>query len=366
MSLNPYAVLCAFVSLLEGALGIALAVAAVREIARRRRRPELLGDRAPLFAGAGAVVLGLGLASWPLFYLLLDSSVTLWPGVMCMQGVARVGTGSEGPAGRLPALVAILQATKPALALVAGAWLVLHLADRRTRTSPLAGRALATLAALGALATVDAGAEASYVLIRKQEPSLAAGCCTPTSAFVADAGPGVALPMSTTGVASGSPPPVAIAHFALAAALLAGIAAWRHVTVSRGHARGLRRARAREGDAPGGARPPWVSLVVIAGALASIPVGVEFLSRVAAPALLHRPEHECAYCAVSEAPETLVGIGLFLLGALAVAWAGVSGWLARHPETDEARPAQVVRLLTTGLFGYTAAAAFAAAAWAVA
>src|SRR5262249_23750255 len=61
------------------------------------------------------LLLGLNFASWPLFYLLLQSFVREMPGVMCIYGVTRFGSGSIGPARFLPGLILALQITKPTL-----------------------------------------------------------------------------------------------------------------------------------------------------------------------------------------------------------------------------------------------------------
>src|SRR5262245_41954295 len=167
MILNAYSVLALFVGAVEGVLGLLVAAAAARALARRRR-DRAAGEAsqepaAALLLLAAAALLAVSLASWPLLYLLLGSYVPVWRDVMCIQGVARIGSGSVGPAGWLPLLVQALQVTKPLLVFVTGAWLVLHLLDRRTRTAPLWGRVLGVIAAGGLLAAVDAGAMVAYV-----------------------------------------------------------------------------------------------------------------------------------------------------------------------------------------------------------
>ena len=48
------------------------------------------------------LLVGLSVFSWPLLYLLLQSYVPEWPGVMCIYGVTRIGTGSLGVSRWLP------------------------------------------------------------------------------------------------------------------------------------------------------------------------------------------------------------------------------------------------------------------------
>src|SRR5262249_32667052 len=98
-----------------------------------------------------------------------------------------------------------------------------------------------------------------------------------------------------------------------------------------------------------------VPLLLGAGAVAAVPIGVAFLVDVAAPAFLRLPHH-CAYCLASSAPVGLVAVGLFLLGVLATGWAAVARGLAAGEETRAFLPAQVSGLLHAALFGWLGAA----------
>src|SRR5690242_14227943 len=100
MILNAYAVLDGFVLLLRlllGCLVFALSLAyPVKEclsITVNRKDRE---DRFYFLFLSAIVLLALNIACWPLFYMLLQSYVSQWPGVMCIYGVTRVGAGSQG------------------------------------------------------------------------------------------------------------------------------------------------------------------------------------------------------------------------------------------------------------------------------
>src|SRR3954454_9138633 len=144
MILNTYAVLDAFLSLLRGMLGLLvlwLGVSAWWTWLRRPPGPEgrkELEDRGYLLFLLAGLLLALNVLSWPIFYLLLQSYVPEWPEAMCIYGVTKIGLGSLGPARFLPTLVTALQATKPFLVFLSGAWFVLYLVNRRTHTEPLA------------------------------------------------------------------------------------------------------------------------------------------------------------------------------------------------------------------------------------
>ena len=139
MIVKAYSLLAVFVGLLELAMGVAVVVLVGRALRRRRTAPHAVDERLPLLGHLATVLLAVSVGSWPLLYLLLDSYVPQWRGVVCIQGVTRIGEGSVGASGALPTLVAALQASKPALVLAVGAWAVLHAANRATATAPLTG-----------------------------------------------------------------------------------------------------------------------------------------------------------------------------------------------------------------------------------
>src|SRR5262249_30171685 len=150
MLLNSYGVLDAFVASLRifaGLLTLGLGVSVwwgCRATPATDSEPIPEGRTHLLFLLA-FLLLGLNIACWPLFYLLLQSYVGEVRGAMCIYGVLRVGTGTIGPSRFLPGLVQALQLTKPALVFLSGAWLVLYLLNRATVTAPLLPRVLLLL-----------------------------------------------------------------------------------------------------------------------------------------------------------------------------------------------------------------------------
>jgi hypothetical protein len=173
--LNAYAILDAFVSVLRLGLVFPVVWLSVSSWARWRRTEHDPGartafeDRFHLLLLLAGLLLALDVLAWPLLYLLLQSYVPEWPGVMCIYGVTRVGAGTVGTSRYLPVLLEILQAAKPLVVFLSGAWFVLYLVNRRTRTAPLSGRVLIGLLATGLLAGLDATAELTYVLSPKKE-----------------------------------------------------------------------------------------------------------------------------------------------------------------------------------------------------
>jgi hypothetical protein len=322
MILNSYAVLDAFLSLLRLPLAlfaVGLGVAAWR----RWRRPngpedrEDLENRTHLLSLLALLLLGLNLAAWPLLYLLLQSYVPEWSGVMCVYGVTRVGTGSVGASRHLPALLAALQVLKPLVVFACGAWLVLHLLNRRTETGPLLGRVLLALVVCGLLTAVDAAAEVAYLVIPKKGESLAVGCCVGDFEDRAgDARTGLLERVGPTGLTA--------AYFGVNL-LMAGVTL------------GLSRRERPVGRG--------TLLALLAGAVVGLAVGGVFLVEVVAPTVLHLPYHHCPYDLIPGAPEVLVSVGLGVWAAFSVGWACAAGWLARGPEVDPLLPDALGRLL---------------------
>jgi hypothetical protein len=332
MILNSYSVLDAFISLLRLGLGLSiLGLGRLAWLAWRRRQSEPEGgqvpeDRLHLLLLLAGVLLWLNVLSWPTFYLLLQSYVPEWPGVMCIYGVTRIGAGSLGVSRFLPPLVAALQVMKPALVFLSGAWFVLHLINRRTRTAPATGRVLVLLLASGVLGIADAATEITYLVIPKKEEFLSAGCCT--SAYAEDANTGRFLPKIR--VDARQAPWLYAAYYAINVGLVLAIyPRW------------------------GGRRLSAVQLLPIAlAAVLSAAINALFLVEVAAPRLLHMPSHHCAYDLVRAAPTSLVAVALFIAGGFCVGWAFVAAWLGDGPEARPFLPEMVRSLLYSGSLGY--------------
>ncbi len=335
MIVNAYAVLDAFVSFLRlglglVVLGLALSVSGYgfrRAVPRPAR--ESLENRYYLLVLLAGLLLGLNVLAWPLLYLLLQSYVPQWPGVMCIYGVTRIGSHSLGVSRYLPPLLTALQVMKPTLVFLSGAWFVLHLVNRRTRTAPLTGRVRLVLLASALLATVDAAAEVAYLAIPKKEEFLSAGCCT-TAAGETEASrflPG-------TLVADKNVPWLYAVYYAANLGLSATLA-------------GCLRSVRRE------VSPVRLALLAL-GVVGTLAVNMVFLTDAAAPRLLHMPDHHCPYDLIPQAPESLAAVTLFLGGGFCVGWAGVAGWLGRGPECEWFLAGTVSRLLRTGLIAILA------------
>ncbi len=330
MIVNAYSLLAVFVGLLELAMGVAVVVTVGRALRGRRTAPHAVDERLPLLGHLATVLLAVSVVSWPLLYLLLDSYVPQWHGVVCIQGVTRIGEGSVGASSALPTLVAALQASKPALVLAVGSWAVLRAANRATVTAPLTGRELWALLVCGGVAIVDATVGLVYVAIPKTERFLENGCC----AVPADGASRLSEGDFTTLTTATYDARVLTSAYAAVTLALLLATTWA-----------LR-------------RPRWAYGALAAAAVA-VPVGLVFLREVAAPAFLGLPEHRCAYCVLSSSVAGVAFLAFAATGWLAAAFAAVAQGLAGGPETEAFHARQVGRLLQVARLATVVAAAIA-------
>src|SRR5262245_17434632 len=119
MILNGYAVLDGFLAILRLGLGVLVVLLALAAChVSHRRGDEAIAsrqeERGTLLSLAAFALVGLVIVSWPVFYVLLQSYVSEWPGVMCIYGVAQIGTGSVGTAHFLPYSLRVMQFVTPA------------------------------------------------------------------------------------------------------------------------------------------------------------------------------------------------------------------------------------------------------------
>ena len=327
MIVNPYSVLAAFVCAVEIALGAIAAGVGVAACLRARRAADAEAGSHLLFLVA-LTVAAVGAAGLPLLVLTLSSYVPQWPGVMCIQGVTRVGEGSPGAAGWLPGLLAALAVLRPAVIAGAGAWLTMHVVNRSTRSGPLAARVLAAAAG---------GLELAYLLIPKEDRVLADGCCTAPPSLALRAG-------ETRAFLAALPRPAAAATFTW---VLAG--SGLALAASCG---ALRAAAAR------GRAARWPIAFVAAAGVAFLLLGAAFAHDVACPEALGLPHHHCHWCLLASAPENLIAAALAATGALAAVWASVAAWCGVNPDSSDAAGRVAARLLGVAAFAFTATAVF--------
>lgn len=325
MILNAYVILAGFLATVR--LPLAVFVVGLALHAWRKGRlpsaPKSAENRYYLLVLLAIVLLGFNVIAWPLLYAVLQSYVPQWPGVMCIYGVTRIGSGSQGISGYLPALIGTLQVTKPLVVFASGAWFIVYLSNRRLQKSELFSHVIVLLLAFGSISAVDAVMEVAYLTIPKSEKFLDVGCCT--TALTEPGSPRRFVPSAL--VNESSRPWIRVAYVALNAGIPLALIACQFKI-----------------------RRNWL-IVPLAAALISLPVSIVYLVEIAAPTILALPYHHCPYDLLANAPETAVGIGLFLLGVLAIGWASIVDWLGRSAACQGIQRT-IERLLFVSAFGY--------------
>ena len=276
---------------------------------------------------AAGLLFVLNLLAWPLLYAVLQSYIPQWPGVMCIYGVTRIGSGSEGPSRILPGMLLGLQIIKPLTVFLSGAWGWMYMASRGTETAAHQGRVALLVVMFGALTMVEATLEGAYLLTPKREQFAEAGCCT--APLEAELRSGRFVP----GAWRKTEADWTLALFVVVHLLLATLLACR----ARRPLNGL--------------GPPWWMMLLLAAI--AIPVGLAFLKEVASPRILHLEYHHCLYDLFVRAPESLVGAGMGAAGVFSLGWARlVAGAESRTASRAAGAGRLTAGLLATGALGY--------------
>lgn len=339
--LNVYALIAGSVGVLRLAVAVVLVSVAYRtwvgwRAAADPQKRAAVEDRAYLLFLLAFFIAGLNVVSWPLLYLVLQSYVPEWPGVMCVYGVLRIGLGSEGPSQYLPGLLQLLQVLKPALVFLTGTWLVLYSVHRRSRTPWLLLPILMLLIIIGMSSSLDAIAEIAYLAIPKKNEFLASGCCTvPREVGAAAANPGH-LPPSQH-------PWLVAAYYGTNGAVLLALRRYRILGALRSEL------------------PSLLPLALVAAA--AILSSALFLTQVLAPSVLKMPEHHCMFDLIPRAPHVILGMVLFLWGCASLGWATAAKRLGTSPETQSFIKVFVMCLLHRGERGYLYSTILMSCAW---
>ncbi|HVX09695.1 MAG TPA: hypothetical protein VHC22_00700 [Pirellulales bacterium] len=332
---SGYVTLAFFLAALQMAAAAWAVVLGVRSLGLKRQAgepgAERLEARTYLAGLLGYLLLGTSLASWLVFYLVLDSFVPQWPEAMCIYGITQIGAGSRGIFAWLPTLVLFEQATKPVLVFVLGAALVLYRFYRQLGTQTLLPR-VAALLLIGALvASADAATEVAYLAIPKRESLPGSGCCS------------VAATSLDRGASSGARDErwLEAIYYGCQAAM--AVMAWR--------------TAGRRGDTLAARH----ILPLAAMAALTLAVSLRFFIDVASPKLLHLPYHRCLYDLLPGVPESGAALALLLGATFCVGWAMLVGTLGRCPEglaACETESRDWLRYAFLGYLGSTAMISF--------
>jgi len=308
MILNPFALTLLFTAAVSLLLMVGAAGAAVmshRQLERCEGADEKAQAESRLHLAFLLLVTAfmLRLASWPLFYILLQSLVPLVPGAMCIFGVTRV----------MPGFLTLIQTLKPTAFFLIGGWLIVHRIDLSLKTRSLARASSWLLAWVSAVAALDALAEIAFVL-DFTPPGVAVSCCTAMGDIVVPSAPMLPLPLFgdryNTFITAG------YHGFSLGLAGLIALLLWRM--------RGKEDRLARRGVLV------WPAvLAAVTGVVAYVAFGESL-----GPQLMGLPDHHCLYCMLQYRPVSILIVALLILGLFCAIWPAI---LNDTIATDEVR-----------------------------
>jgi hypothetical protein len=301
MIVNKYSVLSLFVDSLGLALAVAMAISAAWAVRRiRRGRGELDADLAEqsihLATFVAVVCMAVLVIGSPLLYAMLDSFVPEIPGAMCIYGVTKV----------MPVANALVQAARPALIFLLGAWLLLESMRRQSGLRARRSQGMLGLVLLAGLLAFGQGTEIYYIVNLKSLNPVSCCCCCGGGGSAKLQPAAYYLPWAEAGWTGRA---AVSALFFAGAPLLAG---WLLVQSRRGAPRSRRLALLES-----------TLLGVAAAGLAS--AALLAFSEVLAPLLMRLPFHHCLYCLLfnGRAPDAPLIAANVAAGCFAAGWAGV-------------------------------------------
>ena len=308
MILNVFSITESFISLISlilmgwaGLLSLSLALRWKRASTVEERSE--VEKRTHLVLLVAVVVLGIRLLNWPFFYVTLRSFVSDIDGAMCIFAVTQVKRVLTGTS----------EIIKPSAFFLIGAWLLIHILDQKTETSPLMGRKLLFLSATAAVVVAESLLD--VVLMLKIAPGALVSCCT-TVTDILDR-PTRVIPQSTLGPAYASVLGFGYYMSNLLLILVLGISMWRLKPKSY---------------------PSWQRPVLGFIFLFALFNGALFVLtqiEVHAPKIMGLPFHHCLYCLWQYVPDTILLYLFFVLGTSAVGWAFLLDLAGRAEETKD-------------------------------
>jgi hypothetical protein len=223
---------------------------------------------------------------------------------MCIFGVTQVWRVATG----------VSELMKPISFFLIGTWLLVHLLDRRSRTSSLMGRKLLLLAITALFVVAESVID--IFLMLQIAPGTLVSCCTTVTDILER--PTRLVPQSVLGPGYGVMLGFAfyVTHILLMAVLCTCLFLFKTSSPSRWR------------------RP------LLGGAflLAVFNAGLFVLTQIEihAPKIMGLPFHHCLYCLWQYVPDTIFMYLLFVLGTSATGWAFFLDLLGRTAETMDA------------------------------
>jgi hypothetical protein len=265
-----------------------------------------LEDRSYLVLLIMVIVLLIRLINWPLFYATLQSFIHDIEGAMCIFGVTQVK----------PGLTLFLEYLKPITFFLIGGWLILHVLDRATRTSPLMGRKLLLLSIISLFVLIDSMGD--ILLMIGIAPGTLVSCCTTVTDILN-------RPTRTTPESIFGPQYAQFLKilFFVTHLLLIGMVGMvlKYKTFEKTFS--------------------WRRGILGFFFLFALLNGIIFVLsqiEVFAPTMMHLPFHHCLYCLWQYVPDSIVMYLLFVLGTFSVGWGFTTDLFGRMGEASDLLP----------------------------
>jgi hypothetical protein len=317
MILNALSITMIFIGVLSALLAIWGGISSLILYRKWKRpsRPEektSLEDRSYLVFLIMVIVLLIRLINWPLFYGTLQSFIHDIEGAMCIFGVTQVKVS----------LTRFLEFLKPITFFLIGGWLILHILDRATKTSPLIKRELLLLSVISLFVLVDSMGD--ILLMIGIAPESLVSCCTTVTDILN-------RPTRTTPEAFFGPEyaqSLQVLFFITHLALIGFIGVSLKFRIFRRPILGL------------------LFLFAILNAFIFLLSQVE----VFAPRMMHLPFHHCLYCLWQYVPDSIVMYLLFILGTFSVGWGFTTELFGRQGEAADLLPGYLRKIYSFAFF----------------
>lgn len=277
-----------------------------------------LEDRSYLVLLIMVIVLLIRLINWPLFYATLQSFISDIEGAMCIFGVTQVK----------PGLTRFLEFLKPINFFFIGGWLILHLLDRRTKTSPLMRRKLLLLSFISLLVLIDSLGD--ILLMIGIAPETLVSCCT-TVTDISNR-PTRTTPESIFGPQYAQS--LKILYF-VTHLLLIGLVGFVLKFKKLGNTFSWRRGILG-----------FLFLFALVNGILFVLSQIE----VFAPSMMHLPFHHCLYCLWQYVPDSIVMYLLFILGTFSVGWGFITEIFGKYGEAADLLPLYLRKIYLFALF----------------
>jgi hypothetical protein len=317
MILNALSITMIFIGALSALLAIWGGISSLI-LYRKWKRPAApeektsLEDRSYLILLIMVIVLLVRLINWPLFYVTLQSFISDIEGAMCIFGVTQVKVG----------LTRFSEILKPITFFFIGGWLILHVLDRATKTSPLMRRKLFLLSIISLLVLIDSLGD--IFLILGIAPESLVSCCTTITDILN-------RPTRTTPESIFGPQ---YAQFLQSIFLITHLALIGFVGLI------LRSKKPRR------AILGFLCLFSIVNAVLFLLSQIE----VFAPRMMHLPFHHCLYCLWQYVPDSIVMYLLFILGTFSVGWGFTTELFGRQGEAADLLPGYLRKIYWFAFF----------------